>query len=292
MDAAGVWWLRTASVAVLLIAALLSGGRPAAAGAIDKIRADQTIRIAYRDDAPPFSYKDANSAEPAGYMLDLCRAVAKNLVDQLGLTSLKVVYVSVTAANRFDAIEKNDADLLCEPTSATLGRRAKVSFSIATFVDGASLLTSDKNLRDLKGLIGRKIGVLAGTTTEEGLRSTLKSGGIPADVIPVKAHDEGVALLTSGKISAYFADRSILMFLTKDAKTAAKLAIAENYLSLEPYALALPRGDEEFRLAVDTALSHIYRGGEIGAIFDRTFAGKVKPSRLLEALYVIAGLPD
>jgi ABC-type amino acid transport substrate-binding protein len=277
---------------VLLIAALLGSGRPAAAGAIDKIRADQTIRIAYRDDAPPFSYKDDNSTEPAGYMVDLCRAVAKKLIDQLGLASLKVVYVPVTAANRFDAIEKNDADLLCEPTSATLRRRAKVSFSIATFVDGASLLTNDKNLRDLKGLIGRKIGVLAGTTTEEGLRSTLKSGGIPADVVPVKAHDEGVALLTSGKISAYFADRSILMFLTRDAKTAAKLAIAENYLSLEPYALALPRGDEDFRLAVDTALSHIYRSGEIGAIFDRTFAGKVKPSRLLEALYAIAGLPD
>jgi ABC-type amino acid transport substrate-binding protein len=71
-------------------------------------------------------------------------------------------------------------------------------------------------------------------------------------------------MLDGGKISAYFADRSILVSLIKDSKAPGKLMLAENYLSVEPYVLALPRGDEEFRLAVDQALSHIYRGGEIG----------------------------
>ena len=46
-------------------------------------------------------------------------------------------------------------------------------------------------------------------------------------------------------------------------KAPGKLTLAENYLSVEPYALALAHGDEGFRLAVDRALSHIYRGGEI-----------------------------
>jgi polar amino acid transport system substrate-binding protein/glutamate/aspartate transport system substrate-binding protein len=287
----GVWRRRIVTATAALIVTCIAGAGPANAGALEKIRADQTIRIAYRDDAPPFSYK-TSGGEPAGYMVDLCRAVAKKLGDQLSLPSLKVVYVPVTAANRFDAIEKHEADLLCEPTTATLARRAKVSFSIATFIDGASLLTNDRSLRDLKGLAGRKIGVLAGTTTEEALRNTLKKDGTTAEIVPVKTHDEGVALLAGGKISAYFADRSILMFLTRDAKTAAKLAIADNYLSIEPYALALPRDEEDLRLAVDTALSHIYRSGEIGAIFDQTFAGKIKPSKLVEALYLISGLPD
>src|SRR5208337_1302603 len=51
-----------------------------------------------------------------------------------------------------------------------------------------------------------------------------------------------------------------------------------DYLSVEPYALALPRGDSDFRLAVDRALSHIYRSGEIVAVFQRTFGGKAEPS--------------
>jgi len=54
----------------------------------------------------------------------------------------------------------------------------------------------------------------------------------------------------------------------------------------------LPRGDSDFRLAVDRALSHIYRSGEIVPIFERTFGGKAKPSQILQTLYLISGLPD
>src|SRR6516162_11191740 len=72
-------------------------------------------------------------------------------------------------------------------------------------------------------------------------------------------------MLDDGKISAYFGDRSILVSLIKDSKAPGKLVLAENYLSVEPYALALPHGDDDFRLAVDRALSHIYRSGEIAA---------------------------
>jgi polar amino acid transport system substrate-binding protein/glutamate/aspartate transport system substrate-binding protein len=43
---------------------------------------------------------------------------------------------------------------------------------------------------------------------------------------------------------------------------------------------------------VDRALSHIYRSGEIGPIFQQAFSGKAKPSPILQALYVISGLPD
>ena len=70
-------------------------------------------------------------------------------------------------------------------------------------------------------------------------------------------------MLDKGEIVAYFADRAILSYLASKSSDASKLRIANNYFSLEPYALALPRGDEDFRLAVDRALSHIYRSGEI-----------------------------
>jgi len=180
---------------------------------------------------------------------------------------------------------------LCEPTSATLSRRELVDFSIATFVDGASLMIRANGPHDLKAMSGQKVGVLAGTTTEQGLRDSLKQAGINAEIVPANSHAEGLAMLDEGKISAYFADRSILVSLIKQSKTPGKLMLAENYLSVEPYALALPRGDEDFRLAVDRALSHIYRSGEIGAIFKRTF-GDAKPGPVLGTLYLVTGLPD
>ena len=91
--------LDAALVAVALIA-IFFGGVAAAAGTIDTVRENQTIRIAYRADAPPFSYKQPDDPEPGGYMVNICRAVAKKLGEQLGLPSLKVVYVAVSAANR------------------------------------------------------------------------------------------------------------------------------------------------------------------------------------------------
>jgi ABC-type amino acid transport substrate-binding protein len=240
--------------------------------------------------APPFSYKD-KIGEPVGFMVDLCREVAKKLAQQTNLAPLNVAYIPVTAADRFEAIRQQRADLLCEPTSATLSRRELVDFSIATFVDGASLMIRADGPHDLNAMSGQKIGVLAGTTTEQALRDTLKQAGIAAEVVPAKTHAEGLAMLDDGKISAYFADRSILASVIKDSKAPGKLMLAENYLSIEPYALALPRGDEDFRLAVDRALSHIYRSGEIGAVFKRTF-GDAKPGEVLGTLYLITGLPD
>ena len=41
----------------------------ASAGTLDRIKQDKAIRIAYREDAPPFSSKD-KLGEPAGFMVD------------------------------------------------------------------------------------------------------------------------------------------------------------------------------------------------------------------------------
>ena len=263
----------------------------ASAGTIDRIRQDKAIRLAYREDAPPFSFKN-DIGEPAGFMVDLCRAVAKQLTQQLQLPTLSVVYVPVTAANRFETIEQGKADLLCEPTSVTLSRRATVDFSISTYVDGASLMIRADGPRDLQGMSGRKIGVLGGTTTEQALRNTLKGAGVTADIVLTKTHAEGLTMLDEGSISAYFADRDILTSLRTQSKAPDKLAVAENYLTVEPYALALSHGDEDFRLAVDRALSHIYRSGEVGSIFTQNFTSQAKPSALLQALFLLSALPD
>lgn len=280
---------KLAGLSALLIA--ISTTVPGVAATLDRIGHDKTIRIAYRNDAPPFSYKN-DKGDPAGFIVDLCRAVARQLGQQTNQPDLKIAYVAVTAADRFAAITDGKADLLCEPTTETLSRRKQVDFSIPTFVDGASLLIRSDGPQSLKALAGQKIGVLAGTTTEQELRNTLDDAKITAEVVPAKTHEDGLQMLDDGKISAYFADRGILEFLVQKSKDPEKLLLAENYLTVEPYALALPYGDEAFRLAVDTALSHIYRSGEIDKIFTQTFGGKTKPSRAVEMLYMVSGLPD
>jgi ABC-type amino acid transport substrate-binding protein len=280
---------RLKALSFVIGAALALGS--AEAGALDKARQDKTLRLAFRADAPPFSFTDETGL-PAGFMIDLCRSVAKHIGEELNINDLKVAYVLVTAENRFDAIVNSKADLLCEPTSETLSRREHVDFSIPTFVDGASLLVGADGPSNFAALAGKKIGVLAGTTTEESLRNTLASAGLVAEITPAKTHQEGLAMLDKGEIVAYFADRAILSYLASKSSDASKLRLADNYFSLEPYALALPHGDEDFRLAVDRALSHIYRSGEIAIIFAHTFGSAMQPSDILKTLYSVSALPD
>ena len=280
---------RLTALSVVMGAVLALGS--AGAATLDHVKQDKTLRVAFRADAPPFSFTDETGL-PAGFMVDLCRSVAKHIGEQLNVSDLKVSYVLVTAANRFDAIENGKADLLCEPTSETLSRRAQVDFSIPTFVDGASLLVGADAPADFAALSGKRIGVLAGTTTEQSLRDTLARAGLVADITPAKTHQEGLAMLDKGEIVAYFADRAILAYLASKSSDPSKLRLANNYFSLEPYALALPHGDEDFRLAVDRALSHIYRTGEIAIVFAHTFGDQMQPSDILKTLYSVSALPD
>jgi polar amino acid transport system substrate-binding protein/glutamate/aspartate transport system substrate-binding protein len=280
----GKWLLGCCTAALIALSGAVQ------AGTLDRLRQDSTIRIAYRRDAPPFSYQNGED-KPTGFIVDLCQAVAKRLSEQVNVPSLKLSYVPVTAADRFDAIRQGKADLLCEATTVTLDRRKLIDFSIDTFVDGAGLLTTADGPKTLRAMEGQAIGVLAGTTTEQALRNTLSAAGINANVSLANTHAEGLAMLDSGKVKAYFADRSILWVLQANSKAPGTLRLADEYLTIEPYALGLPKGDDDLRLEVDRALSAIYRSGAIVEILERTFGKNFQHSPMLEALYLVSAIP-
>lgn len=279
---------RIAPVWLLLLALLPVEG---AAATLDRLRETGELRIGYRQDAVPFSYEDT-LGEAAGYSVELCKAVAAHLKDQLALDQLTLRYVPVSAEDRFDAIEDGRIDLLCGATTATLSRRERVDFSIATFVDGASVLFRADGPDSFQALAGRKVGVRDATTTEEALVNTLEDLAIDAETVAVSSHDQGLQQLEAGEIAAYFGDRAILLYLAGQSDDPARLMLSERYYTVEPYALGLPRGDGAFRLAVDRALSRIYRSGAIEDVFAGAFGPKVEPSELVKALYVISALPE
>ncbi len=268
-------------------ALLLSTG--ANAGALDQVRETGVFKIGYRTDAAPYSYK-SDSGEPAGYVVDLCREVAAAVQQEAG-REVKVEYVIVTADDRFDAVQSGKIDLLCEATTATLARRKLVDFSIMTFIDGAGVMVREDGPQSFAAMAGRKIGVHAGTTTQAALEKSLSDNKIEAEVVPVTDHEDGVKKLESGEVAAYFADRAILSFLLIGPDSPKNLMIAKDYLTREPYALALARGDGDFRLLVDRTLARLYRSKAIDEIFARNFAN-AKPSEVLRALYIINALPD
>jgi ABC-type amino acid transport substrate-binding protein len=73
-------------------AALIAWSGAVEAGTLDRLRQDNTIRIAYRRDAPPFSYQNREE-KPTGFIVDLCQAVVKRLSQHVNIPSLNVIYV-------------------------------------------------------------------------------------------------------------------------------------------------------------------------------------------------------
>lgn len=270
--------MRWALVLACLVAAL-----PVQAGTLDRLREGEPLRIGYRADAVPFSFKDS-VGEPAGYTVELCRAVAADLKAQLGLPEVKLAYVEVTAEDRFDKITGGEIDLLCGATTVTFGRRETVEFSLPTFVTGAGLLYRADGPQTFADLAGKKIGARLGTTTEQGMREAIARENVGIQIVGVNSHQEGIDKLAANEIQAYFADHAILLFLLAQSPHKDKIKLSSRYLSQEVYALAFAKGDEAFRLAVDRALSRVYRTDLLERIFKAAFGG-AEPSPLLLSLY-------
>ena len=169
-------------VTALAFALALAGALPAAAGTLDRIKESGTVRFGFREDAAPLSYRGPGG-QPAGYSVLICGVVAERLAQQLGTAELTVEWVPVTTTDRFDAVAEGRIDLLCGAASITLSRRAQVDFSLPTFVDGAAVLLRKDADPNFDALRDKKIGVRAGTSTEETLRNTLKVKAMPADVV-------------------------------------------------------------------------------------------------------------
>jgi len=272
---------------ILMVFLMAGCGLPAAAeGVLDRLKASGTINVGVRADAAPLSFTGPDG-KPAGYSVLVCDAVAAALGKAVGHDPLQVNYVTVGTEDRFAAIKDGKADILCGADTITLTRREEVDFSIPTFVDGAAVLIRKGSAANLDALAGKKIGVRAGTTTEAVLRATLDAKKMKADVVTFDSHPDGVKAIEDGTIQAYFGDQSILYGLLLSSDKAKELSISENTLTVEVQGLALPRGDDDFRLAVDRAVSGLFRDGQMEAFFKQALPG-AKPGMALHSLFLIS----
>ena len=274
----------------LFLTALLA--LPAAGQTLDKIRKQGAITLGYIDSAAPFSYADKNG-EPQGYTVDLCRAVAAGIAEQLKLPNLKTRWVKLTIQDRIEAVRARKVDVECSTTTWTLARQKLVDFSLMTFVDGGSVLTKiDSPASKLADLAGKRLAVISGTTTERALRDALTKGMVSAEVVTVKNRDEGLELLRGGKVDGLAADRTTLIGVVIRKGTGDIFKLLDQDFSIEQYALMLPRNDADFRLAVNRPLAQLYRSREIDKVYQKWLGPLGPPSILLSATYFIQGLSE
>jgi ABC-type amino acid transport substrate-binding protein len=180
---------------------------------------------------------------------------------------------------------------LCKRVAA--GIQKQVDFSLMTWVDGgAFLVKAGQPSRGLPDLAGKKIAVVAGTTTEPALREALKKGYISAEVVTVSKHIDGLEALRKGEVDAYASDQVVLIGLATAVRDQMQLKLSEQQFSYEPYGLVLRRDDADFKQAVNTVLARLYRSGEIVQVYKRWFSGLGDPAPALIIMFGLNGLPE
>jgi ABC-type amino acid transport substrate-binding protein len=167
-----------------------------------------------------------------------------------------------------------------------------VDFSNVIFVESTGVVVARAaNIQSFADMSGKKIAVISGTTNERAVADRSRRDNLNITLMTVKDSGEGTAALEAGKVDGYASDK--LLLVGNHMKNAQAYIMLPDDLSIEAYAIVVPRGDWALRLAVNTGLAQIYRSGTIAGVFKKWFDQLgLTPGALTKAAYALGGLPE
>jgi len=261
-------------------------------GRLKIVQETAMLKIGYRTDSRPFSFLDPQG-RPTGYTIELCERIAKSLEHELHLSALTIKWVPVDTRTRFEAIVDGSADMECGSTTVSLSRMRAVDFSSLVYVESTGVLVkAGEGIFSFSDMAGRKIGVIPGSTNAQAIRDQLERRKLDATLVEFRDREEGVAALARGALDGFATDKLVLLALAQAANLRDFIMLPED-LSFEPFAIMLPRGDWEFRLAVNTGLARIFRSGAVVELYTKYFGSFGRQqSSWVGAVMTFGGLPE
>lgn len=241
---------------------------PRLAGTLAKIRSAGTITLGVRDSALPFSYQLPDGS-PAGYAVDLCRALVEDVSAALDHKPIGIVYKTVTAEDRFDRVVSGDVDIECGSTTRNKQRLQRVAFSPVFFIAGTKLMVSrESTIRSYRDLPGKTVVVTSGTTNETAMRALVERLVVHTTIVTGPNHTESFAMLRAGQADAFATDDVLLAGLaaTYDGQD---YHVVGDYLSYEPYGLMYRKDDPAFAAVVEHGFRRLAEDGGLSALYTR-----------------------
>ncbi len=276
------------------------------ADTLQRIQHSNTFTMGFVPDYAPFSSGDAQN--PAGYSIELCRKVGARIKQQLALPDLQLRFVPLAIEQMLTAVQEGKVDILCSPVDETLKRREQVSFSLPVMISGLGVIVrSDAPaglLGPLRGEIQDKgpiwrgnlvrqfdtysFAALAGTNSAEIVQQRMRTLGLKSKPVLVESVGDGIKLVASGMVDAFFDDRLVLLNQQAEVWNGENLLVLERLFLETPAALALGRGDEDFRLLVDATLSQLFHSAD-GETLYRLYFGE--PSEHTQQMFMLYPKP-
>ena len=271
-------WVRRHRRAWTLLAATAMAGNAAHAGAVlDRIRQAGTIVLAHRESSVPFSYVGPDG-QPMGYALDLCTHLAEAVRKQLVLPALARRYVTITPANRIQTIAQGQADLECGSTTNTAERREQVSFTVPHYITGARyLVRTDSRIDKLEDFEGKRIVSIPGTAPMKAIVRANAERLLRITVIEAPDLDAATAMVERKQADGFVMDDVVLYGQRAKSRQPQALQVVGKFLTIDPLAIMLPKGDTEFKKLVDGEMRRLIYSGEARAIYERWFVQPIPP---------------
>lgn len=237
---------------------------------LDEIKKTNKIIVATNAEFPPFEYYEDN--EIVGFDMDLARLIA----EELGI-EIEILHMDFDAV--IGAVASGRADIAIAGLTVSPEREKSVDFSKSYFnasqvviVKEDNITITGENLDELiASLEGKKIGFQKGTVGEFYVRGS-ESWDFPGikNATPT-AYDNGVLAvneLLNGRIDAIVIDEMpARAFLAKNEG----IKIINMPLTVEEYAIAIPKGQKDLKDFIDQVLDIIKEDGRFDILTTKYF---------------------
>ena len=236
---------------------------------LQRIATSGLIHVGYIPTPGTFAFRAADGAT-VGYSVEICAHVVDNIRKALARPDLRVVWRPLAPPERIPFLKAGTIDIDCGGNTNTVARQKDVDFSFTFFTTGTRFLVRQPlQFQGAGTLWKRTVAVTAGTTAQGIVERLGREQGVKEVV--VASDGDGVKLVENGQADAFAQDDALLYGLMARSKVRDSLGVTGNFLTVEPYAFMLPKGDAAFREIFDRTLGEMMHSGELLALYRKWF---------------------
>ncbi len=230
---------------------------PAAPGSVlARIQERGKLVCGTKVDVPTFGYLSPDSGEVEGFDVEVCRAIAAELLGD----PTAVEFKEAISKNRIPFLKEGVVDVVASTMTINAERLQEIDFSIVYFVAGQSLLVpAESAVTGLADLKGEAVGTVKGSTSEKNLTSASDKDGLGITATLFDTYSEAVAAMDAGRVAAVTTDDIILYGYVKQEPD--KWKVVGGQFSAEPYGVGLAKGDQALLAGVNAAIARMKSSG-------------------------------
>jgi general L-amino acid transport system substrate-binding protein len=236
--------LKSAALGAVVTFAATGAWAQTRTASLDAVKARGVLNCGVGTGLAGFAIPDAQGAW-SGLDVDVCRAVAAAIFNDPS----KVKFVSLSAKDRFTALQSGEIDVLSRNTTWTSSRDTSLglNFAAINYYDGQGFMVrKTAKIASALELNGASVCVQQGTTTELNLADYFRANKLQLKAVTFATNDETVKAYEGGRCDAFTTDASGLYSERLRMEKQDDHMVLPEIISKEPLGPSVRHGDDQW----------------------------------------------